>query len=1135
MSKVPALFIAILLCSSFVAGSSAQVTRQAVITRTVDPANTVRLQGTMHPLVQPRFDIGAVDPGLRMERVIVALSAPQATQAELQSFLDRQQDKTSPDFHHWLTPDEFGQRFGAAPQDILTVKSWLEQQGLTVTAIAKSGLWMEVSGTSGQMERTFQTQMRRFQVNGETHIANATEISIPAAVAPVVRGVVSLHDFRKKPSSSRPLMVKANANGTYTPIAPDATLTTPSGPLHALTPGDYAKIYQLNDLYSGSLTGAGVHIAVIARSDISLQDYSDFRSLTNLPLGFVNNVLTAPPDPGFDPSSSDGVEATLDAQWAGAIAPGATVDVIVSASTATTDGVDLSAAYAVEHNTDEVLNVSFGQCEATLGPAGNTFFNSLWEQAAAQGISVFASTGDNGAAGCDHAESSTAAAGGLAVSGLASTPFNTAVGGTQFNENGRDTTFWSATNTTGGVSANGYIPEAVWNESCNPNTVGSPCVNLDFFLDAGSGGKSQIYAKPSWQAGFPAAPVDSSRDIPDVSLSAALHDGYIICLNSACGQGFVNIIGGTSASSPSFAGIMAIVVQAVTRQGLANYGLYRLAKGASASCGSSARLSPLIAAPAGCIFNDVTVGNNSVPGLTGFNAATGFDLATGLGSVNATNLVHGWQALTSVATSMTLSSNGGTTITAVHGTPVPLSVTVTAANAPAPNGSVAIFSNIARAIGDVPLTSAPNSAVATFNGTISNLPGGTTYALFAQFPGDTQNAVSTSNAVITTITPEPSTIGLHTFGVNAQGFAVSATSFSYGSFMDLHANVAGASGQGVATGNVAFNDSTTGTSLGSILLDPKGEAELFILPGVNAVPSALAPGAHTLVASYAGDASFNAPTPASLNVTITKGNPTVVINPVSNIAATQTGTLNAVVNNTGSILPTGTVQFFDGAATLGAPVQISSSRAALTTTFPTEGQHSISASYSGDNTYNAAVSAAVQVNVVAPFAFQASTTSATVVAGQTATYNLALGTPNSPSTFAGTVTLACSGAPAGTTCSVNPASVTFSPTSTGSPVTVTVTTTTSAAAHPLPFRGLPVVFAGVLALALCLKGNRKRLVMVGTVAVLAIGISSCGGGGSQTVTPTPTPVRGNTNATVVVTGTSGTHTTAINLQLTITH
>jgi hypothetical protein len=1133
MSKVCVAFLALCLCMALPAAANGQTTRKPVITGPVDSGVTVVLQGSRHPLAQPRFNVGAVDPGLKMTRVMLVLAPAKETQSQLQTLLDHQQDRTSPDYHRWLTPEQFGQQFGPAPQDLLTVQGWLAQQGLQVTAVAKSGLWIEVSGTSGQIERAFQTQMRQYQVGGEMHIANATNLSIPAALAPVVSGVVSLHNFFKKPLITHATQAKSNGNGTYSAVTPDATLT---GNVHAITPGDYAKIYDLSPLYNAAptpLTGAGVQIGLVARNDISPSDFSDFRSITNLPLGSVTNVLTGPPDPGFDPNSGDTVEATLDSQWAGGVAPGASIKIVVSASTATTDGVDLSSAFAVDNNLTDILSVSFGQCEAGIGPAENAFYNSLWQQAAAQGMSVFVSSGDNGAAGCDPAESNTAAQGGLAVSGLASTPFNTAVGGTQFNEAGNNAAFWSVSNAPGGVSVGGYIPEMVWNESCNPLTAGSPCAGQGFFLDSGSGGRSTIYTKPIWQQGITGMPADATRDIPDVSLTAAGHDGYVICFDSSCASGQVFIVGGTSASSPSFAGIMAIVVQALGRQGLPNYTLYRLARNASAFCSSSARVATAVPAPAACIFNDVTVGNNSVPGLTGFSATSGYDLATGLGSVNAANLVNAWKALATATTSTTLAANGVTTV--AHGQPVSLSVSVTGPNAPSPTGAVALSGNTTGPITALPLVSPAGTNVATFSGNVSNLPGGT-YSLEAHYPGDSLTGPSDSNGVAVTVTPEGSATTLTAFGITPQGFAVPATSFSYGSFMDLHATVAGASGQGIPSGNIAFTDATAAQSLGTVPLNLKSEAEVFILPN-NTVPAPLTIGSHTITASYGGDASFNASAPGSLGIVITKGNPSVVINPVNNFVATQAGTLNVFVNQTGPILPTGTVQFLDGATPLGAPVQLAagSPQAVLNTTFPNEGPQSITASYSGDVTYNAAVSPALNVNVIPPFGFQGTTT-ATVVAGQTATYNLTLATSNAPTTFNGTVNLACTGAPAGTTCTISPSSIALSPTSDAGSFTVTVATTTSAALHKFPFRGLPIVFGMIFAIAISLKSSRKQRWQLGFVAMLVIGISSCGGGGGSTGSPAPIPTPTPTSQhTVVVTGTSGTHVNVVNLSLSITH
>jgi hypothetical protein len=1137
MSKVCVAFLATLLCIALPTRSEGQTARKPVITGPIDSGATVVLPGTKHPLAQPRFDVGAVDAGLKMTRVMLVLSPAKDTASQLQTLLDHQQDRTSADYHRWLTPEQFGQQFGPAPEDIAAVQGWLTQQGLQVTSIAKSGLWMEFSGTSAQIERAFQTKMRQYQVSGEMHIANSTDLSIPAALAPAVQGVASLHNFFKKSSIGQRVQAKANSQGSYTVVTPNVTL---AGGVHAITPGDYAKIYQLSPLYNASLNGAGIQIGLVARNDISISDYNDFRTLTNLPPGNVANVLTLPPDPGFDDTSGDTVEATLDSQWAGGVAPGASIKVVVSSSTITTDGVDLSSAFAVDNNLTDILSVSFGQCEASIGLAENAFFNSLWQQAAAQGISVFVSSGDSGAAGCDPAESNTAAQGGLAVSGLASTPFNTAVGGTEFNEAGLDGNFWSAGNAPGGVSAAGYIPEEVWNETCNPLTAGSPCAGQGFFLDAGSGGRSTIYPKPTWQAGFPAAPADTSRDIPDVSLSAANHDGYVICFDFACESGLINIVGGTSASSPSFAGIMAIVDQALGgRQGLPNYALYRLARNASASCSSSARVAIAVPAPAGCIFNDVTVGNNSVPGQAGFNATSGYDLATGLGSVNAANLVNAWRALSTAATTTTLSSSASP-ITVVHGQAVPIAVSVTGTSAPAPSGAVSLSSSVSGPVGAVALTAA-STTVGSFTGNVSNLPGGT-YSLIAHYPGDSQNGPSDSGTLSVTVTPEASVTTLTALGISPQGFAVPSTSFSYGSFLGLQASVAGTSGQGIPSGTITFQDSTSGQALGSSPLNLRNDAEIFIFPN-NVSPAPLTVGSHALTASYSGDSSFNANTNGASTITVTKGVPSVVVNPVNSaFISTQAGNLSVVVTPSGPIPATGTLQLLDGGVPLGAPITIAGSQTVFSATFTNEGQHSITASYSGDATYLAEVSPAQTVNVIAPFLFLG-TINQTVAAGQTATYNLELEDSNIPATFAGTVTMACSGAPAGATCTVNPTSFALSPTQNITPITVTVTTsTTTAGLHAAPFRGLAMLLGGAFAI-LVLGKSKKRRQHLQIVAVLALAafVSSCGGGGggtpvagAPTPVPTPTPTPSTTH-TLVLTGTSGTHVTTTNLTLVVTH
>ena len=239
----------------------------------MDPSSRVAIPQSKHPLAQPAFDAGPVDGTTAMQRMILVLGASPEQEHDLTKFLDSQQTQGSPDYHNWLTPDQFGQRFGPAPQDIQAVTNWLQQQGFTVGSVAHSGRWIEFSGTSGQVEAAFQTQMRRYQVNGEAHVANASNISVPAALAPVVRGVTSLHNFFSKPMHVQGAFVRRTASGTYAPSGGETNLA--SG-LNALSPADFAKIYDVpNSLLSPApatvLNGTGETIAIVARSDINSQ------------------------------------------------------------------------------------------------------------------------------------------------------------------------------------------------------------------------------------------------------------------------------------------------------------------------------------------------------------------------------------------------------------------------------------------------------------------------------------------------------------------------------------------------------------------------------------------------------------------------------------------------------------------------------------------------------------------------------------------------------------------------------------------------------------------------------------------------------------------------------------------------
>jgi hypothetical protein len=1127
---------------------------RSLIAAPVDNSSRVTIPRSTHPLAKVEFEVGRAPGGLAMERMILTLGGPAEVEHEVQKLLDSQQIPGSPNYHQWLTPEEFGRQFGPSPDDIAQVKGWLQQQGFRVNAIARSGRWIEFSGTSALVEAAFQTEMRHYLVGGEAHIANAADISIPAALSPVVRGVVSLHDFFKRPMLIRGPLVRRAANGLYAPVNPDANFN--GNTVHALAPGDFAKIYNLNPLYNTSTTlngapvvlnGSGQTIAIVARSAVNPQDVADFRAMFGLPPNAPNIILNGQPQAGIPPElPGDDIEAILDTEWSGAAAPGATIDLVVSPITATADGVDLSAAFIVDQNLAPVMSVSFGACEHDLGPSENTFFSSLWQQAAAQGISVFVSSGDDGAAGCDD-PATQIATGGLAVNGLASTPFNTAVGGTQFDEtvNGlTDATFWATTDSPNLVSALGYIPETVWNES-----QGS--------LFAGSGGLSAIYATPSWQTlsvpGLPAA-VGTQRGVPDVSLTAALHDGYLVCFGGSCAGGARSflLVGGTSASSPALAGIMAIVDQKIAgpspasplagRQGLANYVLYLLAAAEKfTACNSSNRTNPATPVAPQCIFNDVTAGNNNVPGQTGFNAVTGYDLATGLGSVDAANLVNAWAASTFQASQTTLSSSMGANIKITHGTPVSFTVSVQKAGGGAgPTGSVALVTDAnggniqgSPAVGALgPLVT--GSAAGSFN----NLPGGT-YNLSANYPGDGVFAASSSNNIPAIVQPENSTITLTASTIAApKGTAVTV---DFGDFLSVQSTVAGQSGVGSPSGHVTFTDSFNGTStqIGQVSLTGQGQqAEIFL--GGASTPANFLPGTqHSVTASYAGDNSFNPSGPsAPVSITITKGNPMVRV--VANLASTVTTvpvTLTALILPIGGgIAPTGTVQFFDGTTALGQPVVIGNpsgnvSQGVAQVTLASQGTHSITAQYSGDNIFNSAASLANSVAVSAPFGFTG-TTVQTIMAGQTATYNLFLNQTN----FTGMVSIVCSGAPGGATCAANPSTVSLTPASANTPVTVTVSNTANAQLTPGPFGNAPFVFAAVFAgLVLGARRKPKQAFLLMLAALLLVGISSCGGHASTPPPPPPPPTNATLTVAATSAGPSGTLSSSISLSLTITH
>lgn len=937
------------------ANASAQVQAQSRILSQIKNEDRVLVKGTVSPLLKNSVDTGRLPGGHNLGRMVLLL-APTAEQEQAAAdYVVALHDSSSPMFHKWLTPTQFGQQFGVTSDDAAKVEQWLQTQGLTVYEVSQSHRYVVFSGTVGQVEQAFSTEMHSYTYNNKKFVANSVEMQIPAALAPAVKGVVRLHGDPRNEHSYMGGKVHFNkSTGKFE--GGDGS--------HYMGPADFAKIYNVQPLYDAKIDGTGQTIAIVGRSNINVQDVTDFRTQLGLP---ANNpqVVVNGDDPG---QTGDVSEAMLDVTWSGSVAPMANVILVVSQSNFA-DGVDISAEYIVDNNVAPVVSMSYGACENSLGTLQNEYYNALWQQAAAQGMTVFVSAGDNGGAGCDAPGGGNYAAAGLAVNGLSSTPYNVSVGGTQFDEGGNDATYWAATSDpTTGLSALGYIPEKVWNESRNdPNYV---------LLYAGSGGVSSVYKKPSWQAAS-GVPNDGWRDLPDISLTAALHDGYLVCLAGSCSSGqYFYVFGGTSASAPCAAGIMALVNQKLAgqRQGLANYVFYRLASTPG-------------------VYHDIVNGNNKVPDplgqfTVGYDAGSGYDTASGLGSFDANALVNHWSnAASATGSTITLALAGGQASTVVHGTPMALQAKVACAGAgcAAPTGDVSLLATPATGlpVGVGAGSLSPASPISIANLSTAKVPGGN-YSLTATYDGDGKYYSRTSNAVSVTVSPELSQTFLGMIGGGS--WTTGPLSINYGTHQQVGIIVAGNSGAGYPTGNLSLTldgnpvttsafDPATSTLTLSLLTLNFGEHSTIVAPGVNAIsqsstisyllPStSLGVGPHQLQATYPGDASFGSSVSNVYAYNVIKSDifiadffplGTVIANVPIHLLG-QTGFIDQF-----SYAPyTGTVTITD--TTSGTPVVLGSAPLSqkyggsydVPVTFTTAGSHNIIVRYSGDANVNGA-------------------------------------------------------------------------------------------------------------------------------------------------------------------------------------
>jgi hypothetical protein len=873
--------------------------------RIVEPLNNnqvTSVPGTAHPLAKPDYDQGPVDGSMKLEGLSMHFSPSAEQQAELDELLKEQQTPGSPNYHQWLTQQEYADRFGMSQADINKVTAWLTSQGFTVIDVATSRNTIRFSGTAALVQKAFHVQLHRYLIKGEMHFANPTNVQLPSAFASTVSHIGGLHDFRPKPHIRR-------APGAHAASAKPEFTSGQTGNTY-VAPGDFAVIYDVKPLYTAGYTGTGMQIAVVGQTAIYPADLNAFRSAAGLSAANFTPICIEGSSSQYcqgsnQYSQNDMTEADLDVEWSGAVAQNATINFIYAGGQDPNVGVFSALQYAIQTYTVSgkvvpIISISYGNCEANLGTSTLNTLQQLVQQAVSQGQTVIAAAGDEGAADCEDA-TATQAVKGLAVDAPGSIPEVTSMGGSEFSgDQSSSSTYWSSNGSNDVItSAISYIPEEAWNDtntSANQQNGGA--------LSAGGGGVSSVFNQPTWQdwvtpTGFSGTPM---RFVPDMSLNASpYHDGYLICSQiynssntpegTSCTSGFrysdgsLYVVGGTSAAAPSFAGILALIEQkANTSFGNLNQAIYTVAQNSTAY-GSTAT------SPA---FHDITQGNNVVPCVSGtpncpsgtteigYSAGAGYDLATGLGSIDANVLATDLIANESAsATTITLTLSPASNITA--GQSVTATATVTSSGGSTPAGTVNFLLN--------------GSSVASV--TLSAAGAAQTTVTFTTVGNNTLVAAFSSNNLAFQSSSASQSVSV----ANAAGAASTSTSvtanpssFAQGTAFTLTATVS-SSTSGTISGNVVFTVGST--TLGTVTL--AGSPATATLNVTASQSAALAVGTETITAAYQGSSSF-ANSSGSTQVTVTAA-PSVTLSATNvtigstNNGASGTSTITATSTN----------------------------------------------------------------------------------------------------------------------------------------------------------------------------------------------------------------------------------------------
>ena len=1126
-------WIGLLLCSGL---SHAQTFDTAPrVTGPVDETSLVRLGGNVPSLARAQFDEGAALPATQLAHVRLVLSRPASRQALLDRYAADLQDKSSPRYHQWLTPAQFGTLYGPADSDIAAIVAWLQSHGLTLERVSPGRTNIAFSGTVRQVEEALHTSIHSYNAHGQQFYSNTTDPQIPSALATVISGVASLNSIRPRPhhvggglgqfDTEVHRLVPVTSDLTGGP-RPDLTNGSAGSYSLLLVPGDAATIYDTpNSTFNANYpsgtnyTGTGVTIGLGGDAAIQASTVANYRN------SFERDIL--PPsitnvDNTTDTTDAD--EAYIDTELSGGIAPGATIHFYTASNLGT------AIEQAINENTVDIFSLSFGECELGLTTADNALINDWWLQAATQGIAVTVSSGDSGSAGCDDPGSETTAQSGLMVSGYASTPYNIAVGGTDFN--GLLTSFTTYANTSDGPfyrSAKSYIPESSWNDSPKTSTLldqNVPRTNTkgQDNIVAGAGGASSCstntssetsssfttgkctsgYAKPLWQRGS-GVPSDGARDLPDVSLMSGEgvdQSSWVVCTDDSgpnskgvtvtanCtpqpdGSFYFLAFGGTSTAAPTFAGILALVQEKTGgRLGQAAKDLYDLYNGSHA----------------GQIFHDITLGNNAVPCtsgtlgcaknsagyyfLTGYNTASGYDLATGLGSVDAAQLINYWGSA---------SGNGSATVTVSPTVSTPSAVDSITVD-------VAVSGSLGTPTGSVVLTNAAsnfNSGAQTLNGGSSSftIPAGRlqlgTDPLTVSYSGD-QNYPWTTGSGTVTVT-----------GLTPSITVVPAVTSLNSNVSLVVSGVISGSGP-VPTGSVGLTSGFFSTSQ-----NLSNGAYSITIP-----PNSLGAGVQTITVTYRGDNVYDlASNSNTVNVTYVPqliATLTLTATPAT-ISSVQSVNITATVTGSGGTA-TGNVAIGLANGSYNPPAQTlvngSTTFVIPPNTLPV-GTDYINGTFNSAAVYSDTVGSAM-VTVIPSVYTVAASTPAAISPGGSASSTVTVSTTTA---YAGTVTLNCAltTSPTGAAnlpgCSLasGGSTVTLNSATTSATATISITTTAGTARLERPaIGGWPKIGGGAILAFLAFFGipglRRSRRALFGAlVLLLAIGgITACGGGGGST-------------------------------------